>query len=162
MSQTISQLRKNFVLTGLLLCSVFVKAQTSKGFSSLELDSLLQSKTWFCVAPVGMSNFFDSLNTDRVLLPKYVERSSNFAIKFEQQNFSMEDGLFITCGTESHSFISGLYYLNGDGTLTVQLKWSECRGQLCFDNLQREAVNTPALTYRILVQEDNIIFKLIE
>ena len=162
MSHTMTPLRKHFVITVLLLCSVFVKAQGNKTYSSLELDSLLQSKTWLCAAPLGLSLFYDSLNFDRVLLPKFVERFTNYAIKFDNQNFSMEDGVLSTCGTESHSIVFGLYYLNGDGTLTLHLKWSECRGQLCFDDPKREALNLPARTYRILVQDENLIFKLIQ
>ncbi len=155
----------------LLLCCLLLtlgkalQAQQHPLYSSTELDSLLQSKAWYCTLPIGAPNFYDSLYKEKLLLPvthKFEGNTYVYALNFKAMNFSSEGPLGGSCGVESHDYCFGNYYLNGDGTITIRLKWSECRGMLCEKENKRQEMTVSACSYRIFVLDDRLVFKLIE
>lgn len=145
-----------------------LQAQQAPMYSSAQIDALLQSKNRYCTFPLGMPNFYDSLYKGKTLFPKdhkYDEGSQHnywYELIFKDLDFSCEGPFTSTCGVESHSYYYGLYYLNGDGTITIQVRWSECRGMLCDSDNKREEMQVSSCRYRIFVLDDRLVFRLIE
>ena len=150
------------LLVLLFLFGKCLHAQAGSLSSNAVLDSLLQSKNWYCLFPIGSRTMFDSLHKEKVLTPHQKLAELSYTLMFKNQSLSCEGPLSAHCGTESHSLTGGIYYLNGNSTITCQMKWQECRGLLCFGENKHEELQLAACTYRIFVLDDRLVFKLIE
>lgn len=162
MATAVSQLQKIIFLTVVLLCSVFAKAQNDKVYSDLELDSLLQSQKWLCGLPVGFATIFDSLQKERVLVTEGTERSEYYFLIFSKKEFKCEQYFTLNCSSDGYIALTGFYDLNADGTITIQIKRSECSGEGCYGEPGQKSYEPTAVTYDVRVHNESIIFKLRE